>query len=278
MVDFDTYVLESVNRNLFLENDKVIDNAVNHIIKKVVYTTKNGERKIDKDWVNTLYYMTLILTKYNDTITDIKKAVEMANVTRSSKVMEATTKTSAKTTKTTKKSASNKTSSKTVKEKDTKEQTNDAFSKGENTAKVFTGFLHGVVNYPLAELDATMKQAITALDTAGKFADAIVNLAKKVHVPEAIEKIRELYNKTYKERTEKEDFTNLFTVDTYIYRISSARNKLSISRKIIYGILKDDKLIPKYKKKLEKIYNDYLIQENKMIDKVINGVALTYKL
>lgn len=278
MVDFDTYVLESVNRNLFLENDKVIDNAVNHIIKKVVYTTKNGERKIDKDWVNTLYYMTLILTKYNDTIMDIKKAVEMANVTRSSKVMEATTKTSAKTTKTTKKSASNKTSSKTVKEKDTKEQTNDAFSKGENTAKVFTGFLHGVVNYPLAELDATMKQAITALDTAGKFADAIVNLAKKVHVPEAIEKIRELYNKTYKERTEKEDFTNLFTVDTYIYRISSARNKLSISRKIIYGILKDDKLIPKYKKKLEKIYNDYLIQENKMIDKVINGVALTYKL
>lgn len=278
MVDFDTYVLESVNRNLFLENDKVIDNAVNHIIKKVVYTTKNGERKIDKDWVNTLYYMTLILTKYNDTITNIKKAVEMANVTRSSKVMEATTKTSAKTTKTTKKSASNKTSSKTVKEKDTKEQTNDAFSKGENTAKVFTGFLHGVVNYPLAELDATMKQAITALDTAGKFADAIVNLAKKVHVPEAIEKIRELYNKTYKERTEKEDFTNLFTVDTYIYRISSARNKLSISRKIIYGILKDDKLIPKYKKKLEKIYNDYLIQENKMIDKVINGVALTYKL
>lgn len=278
MVDFDTYVLESVNRNLFLENDKVIDNAVNHIIKKVVYTTKNGERKIDKDWVNTLYYMTLILTKYNDTITNIKKAVEMANVTRSSKVMEATTKTSAKTTKTTKKSASNKTSSKTVKEKDTKEQTNDAFSKGENTAKIFTGFLHGVVNYPLAELDATMKQAITALDTAGKFADAIVNLAKKVHVPEAIEKIRELYNKTYKERTEKEDFTNLFTVDTYIYRISSARNKLSISRKIIYGILKDDKLIPKYKKKLEKIYNDYLIQENKMIDKVINGVALTYKL
>lgn len=276
MVDFDTYVLESVNRNLFLENDKVIDNAVNHIIKKVVYTTKNGERKIDKDWVNTLYYMTLILTKYNDTITDIKKAVEMANVTRSSKAMEATTKTSAKTTKTTKKSASKKTSSKT--EKDTKTQTNDTFSKGENAAKVFTGFLHGVVNYPLAELDATMKQAITALDTAGKFADAIVNLAKKVHVPEAIEKIRELYNKTYKERTEKEDFTNLFTVDTYIYRISSARNKLSISRKIIYGILKDDKLIPKYKKKLEKIYNDYLIQENKMIDKVINGVALTYKL
>lgn len=219
--------------------------------------------------------MTLILTKYNDTITDIKKAAEMASVTRSSKVMEATTKASAKTTK---KSASKKTSSKTIKEKDTKEQTNDTFSKGENTAKLFTGFLHGIVNYPLAELDATMKQAITALDTAGKFADAIVNLAKKVHVPEAIEKIRELYNKTYKERTEKEDFTNLFTVDTYIYRISSARNKLLISRKIIYGILKDDKLIPEYKKKLEKIYNDYLIQENKMIDKVINGVALTYKL
>ena len=198
----------------------------------------------------------------------------MANVTRSSKVMEATTKASTKTTK--KPASKKKKSSKT--EKDTKTQTNDTFSKGENAANLFTGFLHGVVNFPLAELDATMKQAITALDTAGKFVDAIVNLAKKVHVPEAIEKIRDLYNKTYKERTEKEDFTNLFTVDTYIYRISSARNKLSISRKIIYGILKDDKLIPEYKKRLEKIYNDYLIQENKMIDKVINGVALTYKL
>ena len=73
MIDFDTYVLESVNRNLFLENDKVIDNAVNHIIKKVVYTTKNGERKIDKDWVNTLYYMTLILTKYNEQLRILKR-------------------------------------------------------------------------------------------------------------------------------------------------------------------------------------------------------------